>query len=159
LYSGLFHAVKGHKDAIGNRIAIVFDAIPEMLDGPTGIKKRSISFKAIEVGYSETFAQTQLIIDLCKARIKSKSYPNPTSFDQDMMLLFEKGRRWWEPTQTNISPKSAPSGKPKSTYGNSREEFAKVLILQVREASVFFRLNLDLVSTASLSNAYFPLPS
>ncbi|KAF9068323.1 hypothetical protein BDP27DRAFT_1327454 [Rhodocollybia butyracea] len=111
LYSGIFHAVKGHKDAIGNRLAIVFDVIPDTLDGPTGMKN-SISLKAIE------------------ARIKSKSYPNPISFDQDMMLLFEKGRRWWEPTQTNISFKSAPSGKPISTYGSSREEFAKVLILQ-----------------------------
>jgi hypothetical protein len=77
-----------------------------------------------------------------------------------MMLLFEKGRRWWEPTQTNISPKSVPSGKPKSVYGNSREEFAKVLILQVREtSSLFFQLNLNFVSTASLSSTYFPLPS
>jgi hypothetical protein len=49
LYSGLFHAVKAHKDAIGNRLATVFDAIPDMLDGPTGTKKRAISFKAIEV--------------------------------------------------------------------------------------------------------------
>ncbi|KIK54470.1 hypothetical protein GYMLUDRAFT_206438 [Collybiopsis luxurians FD-317 M1] len=107
VYSALLHAIKGHKDVIGNRLATALEAIPDAIKGPTSTTQgKPISIKAIEV------------------RIKSHSYPSPASFDMDMMLLFEKGRRWWEPTPTNTF---RPSEKPS---GNSIENYAKVLILQ-----------------------------
>ncbi|KAJ3881339.1 hypothetical protein F5051DRAFT_397383 [Lentinula edodes] len=121
LYLELIHALKGHKDVIGNRLAAVLEAIPDVIDGPTSTTKgKLISIKAIE------------------ARIKSNAYPTAASFDKDVMLLFEKGRRWWEPAHphTDHSPTSSsksysvPSGKPKSIYGGSRVEYAQVLILQ-----------------------------
>ncbi|KAJ4475727.1 hypothetical protein J3R30DRAFT_3735574 [Lentinula aciculospora] len=118
LYLSLIHAVKGYKDVIGNRLATVLEAIPEVIDGPTSSKKeRPISIKAIE------------------SRIKSKAYSTAASFDKDMMLLFEKGRRWWEPLSSHFDASSfksdlVPSGKPKSVYGGSKEEYAKILILQ-----------------------------
>ncbi|KAJ3738797.1 hypothetical protein DFH05DRAFT_735327 [Lentinula detonsa] len=117
-YLELIHAVKGHKDVIGNRLAAVLESIPDVIDGPTSAcKGRPISIKAIET------------------RIKSKAYSTPASFDRDMMLLFEKGRRWWEPAPSHVDSSSstshlAPSGKPKTVFGGSREEYAKVLILQ-----------------------------
>ncbi|KAJ3893940.1 hypothetical protein GG344DRAFT_42180 [Lentinula edodes] len=85
LYLELIHALKGHKDVIGNRLAAVLEAIPDVIDGPTSTTKgKLISIKAIE------------------ARIKSNAYPTAASFDKDVMLLFEKGRRWVEYAQVLI---------------------------------------------------------
>ncbi|KAJ3728533.1 hypothetical protein C8R42DRAFT_266607 [Lentinula raphanica] len=119
-YLELIHAVKGHKDVIGNRVATVLEAIPDIIDGPTSLGKETpISIKVIET------------------RIKSKHYATPAAFDKDMMRLFEKARRWWEPSPAQVDPSSSssrlytgPSGKPKTVFGGSKEEYAKVLILQ-----------------------------
>ncbi|KAF8823850.1 hypothetical protein HHX47_DHR9000478 [Lentinula edodes] len=52
LYLELIHALKGHKDVIGNRLAAVLEAIPDVIDGPTSTTKgKLISIKAIEVKY------------------------------------------------------------------------------------------------------------
>ncbi|KAF5379930.1 hypothetical protein D9757_007239 [Collybiopsis confluens] len=107
VYSALLHAIKGHKDVVGNRFASALEAIPDTIKGPTAAtREKPISLKVIE------------------ARVKSNSYSTAASFDADMMLLFEKGRRWWEPTPTNSF---TPPGKPSP---NSKEEYAKLLILQ-----------------------------
>ncbi|KAJ3758758.1 RSC complex protein [Lentinula raphanica] len=96
-YLELIHAVKGHKDVIGNRVATVLEAIPDIIDGPTSLgKENPISIKVIET------------------RIKSKHYATPAAFDKDMMRLFEKARRWWEPSPAQLDP----------------SKYAKVLILQ-----------------------------
>ncbi|KAJ3998675.1 hypothetical protein F5050DRAFT_1566656 [Lentinula boryana] len=116
-YLELIHAVKGHKDVIGNRLAAVFESIPDVIDGPTSSGKgRPISIKAIET------------------RIKSKAYSTPASFDRDMMLLFEKGRRWWEPApshrlyQSLTSPHLPEGHKPGLGPYSSETNFAALRI-------------------------------
>ncbi|KAI0294782.1 hypothetical protein BC826DRAFT_909647 [Russula brevipes] len=72
-------AIKGHKDAVGNRYAIALEAMPE----ETNIPYLSFSFP--------------LSLKLVESRARTKAYASNKAFDKEIAQLFEKGRRWHEP--------------------------------------------------------------
>ncbi|THV07276.1 hypothetical protein K435DRAFT_742310 [Dendrothele bispora CBS 962.96] len=77
-YMELVQAVKSHKDVLGNRLSTSLDNVPDQLDNPTATSTELLSLKIIET------------------KIKDGLYTSPKLFDKDMMLLFEKSRRWYE---------------------------------------------------------------
>ncbi|EEB91820.1 hypothetical protein MPER_09761, partial [Moniliophthora perniciosa FA553] len=77
VYSTIIHAVKSHKDVIGNRFGSALDEVPDVVNGPTA----TIS-----------------------ARVRGNEYPTPRAFDKDMALLFEKARRWREQSTDSYGP-------------------------------------------------------
>ncbi|KAF6758882.1 bromeodomain-containing protein [Ephemerocybe angulata] len=77
--SDILHAIKTHKDIIGNRISSAFDTVPE----------DSIANLSSSVPVS---------LRLIETRLRSNEYTTAAEFDLDMARLFEKGRRWHEPT-------------------------------------------------------------
>ncbi|KAI9510644.1 hypothetical protein F5148DRAFT_1333868 [Russula earlei] len=73
-------ALKGHKDAVGNRYASALDAMPEE---STNVPYLSFSFP--------------LSLKLVESRARAKAYASNKAFDQEIAQLFEKARRWHEP--------------------------------------------------------------
>ncbi|KAI0271698.1 hypothetical protein BC834DRAFT_860890 [Gloeopeniophorella convolvens] len=71
-------AIKGHKDAVGNRYAVALEAVPE----ETSIPYLSFSFP--------------LSLKLVESRARAKSYASNKAFDKEIAQLFEKARRWHE---------------------------------------------------------------
>ncbi|PPQ69200.1 hypothetical protein CVT26_003640 [Gymnopilus dilepis] len=79
-YSDIVHALKTHKDIIGNRLAVCLESVPE--ESPPSLHLSStapISLKQIET------------------RARHKMYKTAKDFDLDMARLFEKARRWHDP--------------------------------------------------------------
>ncbi|KAH7884088.1 hypothetical protein F5I97DRAFT_1813837 [Phlebopus sp. FC_14] len=72
-------AIKSHKDDIGNRLAVVLEAVPGEPTSPL------LSY------------QSHLSLMLIEGRARSNSYESSKDFDMDMARLFEKARRWHEP--------------------------------------------------------------
>ncbi|KAI0063253.1 hypothetical protein BV25DRAFT_1802548 [Artomyces pyxidatus] len=72
-------AIKGHKDAVGNRLSVALEAMPEDSTIPYLSFSSPLSLKLIE------------------SRARAKSYPTNMAFDKEMAQLFEKARRWHEP--------------------------------------------------------------
>ncbi|KAH7925669.1 hypothetical protein BV22DRAFT_416009 [Leucogyrophana mollusca] len=109
----IVHAIKSHKDVIGNRLAVALEAIPEESTSPAVSYHSPLSLKLIE------------------GRAKSQGYETSKDFDLDMARLFEKARRWHEPRtepygrvlllqrlyQALTSP-SPPSGPPYTSATN-----------------------------------------
>ncbi|KAI6028936.1 hypothetical protein EDC04DRAFT_146757 [Pisolithus marmoratus] len=106
-------AIKSHKDIVGNRLAVVLEAVPEEPASPLLSYQSHLSLKIIE------------------GRVRSGSYESAKAFDLDMARLFEKARRWHEPCtepyghvlllqrlyQALTSP-SPPSGPPYTSATN-----------------------------------------
>ncbi|KAI0307427.1 hypothetical protein B0F90DRAFT_1673495 [Multifurca ochricompacta] len=72
-------AIKGHKDAVGNRYATALEAMPE----ETNIPYLSFNFP--------------LSLKLVESHARAKSYGSNKAFDKEIAQLFEKARRWHEP--------------------------------------------------------------
>ncbi|KAH9964614.1 hypothetical protein BC827DRAFT_1188416 [Russula dissimulans] len=72
-------AIKGHKDAVGNRYAIALEAMSEDSNIPY------LSFNS------------PLSLKLVETRARAKAYASNKAFDKEIAQLFEKGRRWHEP--------------------------------------------------------------
>ncbi|KAI3602360.1 rsc complex protein [Moniliophthora roreri] len=113
VYSTIIHAVKSHKDVIGNRFASALDEVPDVANGPTATISTPLSLKIIE------------------ARVRGNEYPTPRAFDKDMALLFEKARRWHEQSTNSyghvlllqrlyqaLTSSNPPSGPPYSSTTN-----------------------------------------
>jgi len=77
--SELVLAIKGHKDAIGNRYAAALEAMPEETNIPY------LSFS------------TPLSLKLIESRARANAYASNKVFDKEVAQLFEKARRWHEP--------------------------------------------------------------
>ncbi|KAI0034332.1 hypothetical protein K488DRAFT_9522, partial [Vararia minispora EC-137] len=75
----LVQTIKGHKDAVGNRLATALESVPETVDIPYLSFSHPLSLKLIE------------------GRARSKSFESNNMFDHEMMRLFEKCRRWHDP--------------------------------------------------------------
>ncbi|KAI0044882.1 hypothetical protein FA95DRAFT_1608164 [Auriscalpium vulgare] len=73
-------AIKGHKDAIGNRYSAALEAMPE--------ESTSIPYLSFN---------DPLSLKLIESRARAKSYQSNKMFDREMAQLFEKARRWHEP--------------------------------------------------------------
>ncbi|KAG8220643.1 hypothetical protein J3R82DRAFT_2911 [Butyriboletus roseoflavus] len=73
-------AIKSHKDIVGNRLAVALEAVPEEPTSPLLSHQSPLSLKLIE------------------GRVRSTSYASSKIFDVDMARLFEKGRRWYDPS-------------------------------------------------------------
>ncbi|KAA1468335.1 hypothetical protein DENSPDRAFT_863516 [Dentipellis sp. KUC8613] len=71
-------AIKGHKDVIGNRLAVALESVPE----ETTLPYLSFSFP--------------LSLKLVETHARSKTYASNKDFDKEMARLFEKARRWHE---------------------------------------------------------------
>ncbi|KAF5337914.1 hypothetical protein D9758_013118 [Tetrapyrgos nigripes] len=78
-YMELVHAIKSHKDVVGDHFAPLLENVPEQVVNSTATVTEPLSLKTIE------------------AKVRDQQYPDPKSFDQDIMQLFEKCRRWYEP--------------------------------------------------------------
>ncbi|KAF8174741.1 RSC complex protein [Pholiota molesta] len=78
-YSDIVHAIKGHKDIIGNRLAVCLESVPEESPATLNLSSTSpISLKQIET------------------RARHKMYKSAKEFDLEFARLFEKARRWHE---------------------------------------------------------------
>ncbi|KAN0121428.1 hypothetical protein V8E52_003324, partial [Russula decolorans] len=71
-------AIKGHKDAVGNRYATALEAMPEETNIPY------LSFSS------------PLSLKLVESRARSNAYASNKAFDKEIAQLFEKARRWHE---------------------------------------------------------------
>ncbi|KAK7019739.1 hypothetical protein VNI00_017979 [Paramarasmius palmivorus] len=113
VYSTIVHAIKSHKDVIGNRFASALEEVPDVANGPTATITTPLSLKIIE------------------ARVRSNEYSTPQAFDKDMALLFEKARRWHEQSNHSyghvlllqrlyqaLTSSNPPSGPPYSSTTN-----------------------------------------
>ncbi|TRM58713.1 hypothetical protein BD626DRAFT_573229 [Schizophyllum amplum] len=76
-FSDIVHAVKSHKDIIGNRLAVALENIPDAFSVPSASSHLSLSLKQIET------------------RIRHKSYTSAKDFDKDFAALFMRGRRYY----------------------------------------------------------------
>ncbi|KAF9042166.1 hypothetical protein BJ165DRAFT_1415950 [Panaeolus papilionaceus] len=76
-YSDLVHIIKSYKDIVGNRLATALEAIPEESSST------AISLKSVET------------------RARHKMYKSSKEFDMDMARIFERARRWHEPSTEN----------------------------------------------------------
>ncbi|KAF7437439.1 hypothetical protein PC9H_004278 [Pleurotus ostreatus] len=79
-YSEVVHAIKTYKDVIGNRLALALENIPD------DAAVENLSYTA------------PLSLKLIESRARHKNYASSKEFDMDMTKLFEKARRWHEPT-------------------------------------------------------------
>ncbi|TEB29250.1 hypothetical protein FA13DRAFT_1734922 [Coprinellus micaceus] len=77
--SDILHAIKSHKDIIGNRTASAFDSVPEEATIPNLSSTAAVSLHLIET------------------KLRANEYASAREFDLDMARIFEKGRRWHEP--------------------------------------------------------------
>ncbi|KDQ52954.1 hypothetical protein JAAARDRAFT_80856 [Jaapia argillacea MUCL 33604] len=75
----ILHAIKSHKDVIGNRPAASLEAIPE-------------EWPVVNTPYT----QAPLSLKLIESRCRSSGYPTGKAFDMEMEQLFLKGRRWYD---------------------------------------------------------------
>ncbi|KAG7450923.1 uncharacterized protein BT62DRAFT_978771 [Guyanagaster necrorhizus] len=78
-YLDLVHAIKSHKDVIGNRYAFVLESVPERAEITYLSLNMPLSLKSIE------------------SRARAKDYSTPKDFDVEFMQLFAKARRWHDP--------------------------------------------------------------
>ncbi|PBK64110.1 hypothetical protein ARMSODRAFT_962240 [Armillaria solidipes] len=78
-YMDIVHAIKSHKDVIGNRYAFVLESVPERAEIPYLSLNTPLSLKSIE------------------SRARTKDYSTPKDFDTDFLQLFAKARRWHDP--------------------------------------------------------------
>ncbi|KIM81769.1 hypothetical protein PILCRDRAFT_821115 [Piloderma croceum F 1598] len=76
----IIHAIKSYKDVVGNRFAAALEAVPEESTIPYLSYTTALSLKSIET------------------KNRTKQYESSKDFDMDMTQLFEKARRWHEPS-------------------------------------------------------------
>ncbi|KAG7090566.1 hypothetical protein E1B28_009674 [Marasmius oreades] len=113
VYTTIVHAIKSHKDVIGNRLASSLEEIPEVANWPTSTSTAPLSLKIIE------------------NRVRSNEYATSQEFDKEMIRLFEKARRWHEPCTESygnilllqrfyqaLTSSNPPSGPPYSSTTN-----------------------------------------
>lgn len=72
--------IKSHKDIVGSRVAVALESVPEESTIPYLSYQYPLSLKIIE------------------GRARSKQFRDAKEFDKEMARLFEKARRWHEPT-------------------------------------------------------------
>ncbi|KAL0573841.1 hypothetical protein V5O48_008105 [Marasmius crinis-equi] len=117
VYSGIVHAVKSHKDVMYEALSSSFSLSilndffstqrkPACVSA--GRRTRShewtncnIDGKCIDIfrrlpAYLPS--QTPLSLKIIENRVRSNEYATPQDFDKDMARLFEKARRWLEPS-------------------------------------------------------------
>ncbi|KAF9007885.1 hypothetical protein BDQ17DRAFT_1455107 [Cyathus striatus] len=75
----IVHAIKSHKDVIGNRLSVALESLSEETTIP-------------HLGFT-----TPLSLKLIDNKVRSKNYTSAKEFDVDMARLFLKGRRWYDP--------------------------------------------------------------
>ncbi|KAK0446535.1 uncharacterized protein EV420DRAFT_1622469 [Desarmillaria tabescens] len=103
-YVDIVHAIKSHKDVIGNRYAFVLESVPE---------RAEIPYLSLN------------------SRARAKDYSIPKDFDSEFMQLFAKARRWHDPGSDAyghvlllqrlyqaLTSKTPPHGPPYSSSTN-----------------------------------------
>lgn len=76
----LVQAIKNYKDIVGNKLSVSLEDVPEESTIP-------------HLSYT-----TPLSLKLIESRARSKEYKDAKEFDKDMARLFEKARRYHEPS-------------------------------------------------------------
>ncbi|KAF8907675.1 hypothetical protein CPB84DRAFT_1674763 [Gymnopilus junonius] len=97
-YSDIVHALKTHKDIIGNRLAVCLESVPEESSPALHLSSTApISLKQIEVRVHVHFKLMVTLLPFTQTRARHKMYKSAKDFDLDMARLFEKARRWHDP--------------------------------------------------------------